>query len=78
MPDRALSRAMSGAWLQFARTGNPNGESLLTWPAYERSSDRHLDFGAEIRAGSRLHAQALDLFDKTFAEMRGADQRSRK
>ena len=33
---------------------------------------------AEIRAGSGLHAQALDLFDKTFAEMRRADQRSTK
>jgi para-nitrobenzyl esterase len=76
--DRALSRAMSGAWLQFTRTGNPNGESLPMWPAYERSSDRHLDFGAEIRAGSGLHAQASDLFDKTFAEMRAVDQRARK
>jgi para-nitrobenzyl esterase len=69
---------MSGAWLQFTRTGNPNGESLPMWPAYERSSDRHLDFGAEIRAGSGLHAQASDLFDKTFAEMRAVDQRARK
>jgi len=76
--DRALSRAMSGAWLHFTRTGNPNGEGLPMWPAYEKSSDRHLDFGAEIRAGSGLHAQALDRFDKTFAEMRRADQRSRK
>ena len=23
--DRTLSRAMAGAWVQFAKTGNPNG-----------------------------------------------------
>lgn len=76
--DRALARAMSGAWLQFTRTGNPNGETLPMWPIYEKSSDRHLDYGAEIRAGSGLHAQALELFDKTFAEMRAVDPRARK
>ncbi len=26
--DRTVSRAMAGAWVQFAKTGNPNGASL--------------------------------------------------
>jgi para-nitrobenzyl esterase len=75
--DRALARAMSGAWLQFARTGNPNATDLPSWPRYERSSDQHLDFGSEIRSGSGLHAQSLDVFDRTLAEMRAADRRAR-
>jgi para-nitrobenzyl esterase len=75
--DRALSRAMSGAWLQFARTGNPNASGLPIWPRYQRSSDQHLDFGSEIRSGSGLHAQSLDVFDRTFADLRAADRRAR-
>ena len=29
-----LAQTVSGAWTRFARTGNPNGKSLLAWPAY--------------------------------------------
>jgi para-nitrobenzyl esterase len=30
-----LARAMSSAWANFARTGDPNGPGLPTWPAYD-------------------------------------------
>jgi para-nitrobenzyl esterase len=75
--DHALSRAMSSAWVQFARTGDPNRAELPTWPRYETSTDRHLDFGAEIRAGSGLHARSLDVFDSTFARMRALSRGDR-
>jgi para-nitrobenzyl esterase len=75
--DRSLMHAMSGAWMQFAQTGTPNGSELPVWPRYERVSDQHLDFGLEIRSGTGLHAQSLDTFDRIFAEMRDADRRVR-
>ena len=31
---RKLSEKMSGALLQFMRTGNPDGGGLPTWPKY--------------------------------------------
>ena len=31
---QALAEKMSGAWLNFARTGNPNAEGLPQWDAY--------------------------------------------
>jgi para-nitrobenzyl esterase len=68
--DRSLGAAMSGAWVQFVRTGDPNASGLPTWPRYEKSTDQHIDFGAEIRVGSGLHAQALDAYDHAFAAMR--------
>jgi para-nitrobenzyl esterase len=30
----ALATSVSGAWVRFARTGNPNGSGLPEWPAY--------------------------------------------
>ena len=31
---RALAATMSDAWIQFARTGNPNHPRLPHWPAF--------------------------------------------
>ena len=76
--DHALARAMSGAWVQFARSGDPNAANLPRWPRYEKSTDQHMDFGAEIRAASGLYAQSLDVFDRTFAKMRAPDRRGAK
>jgi para-nitrobenzyl esterase len=71
--DRALGHAMSGAWVQFTRTGDPNGPELPVWPRYDRSTDQHMDFGSEIRVGSGLHARTLDVYDRAFAAMRRAN-----
>jgi para-nitrobenzyl esterase len=42
-------------WAQFARTGNPSVEGLISWPAYTEENDRYLDIGAslEVRKGIR-------------------------
>jgi para-nitrobenzyl esterase len=32
--DYKLSRVMQSYWINFAKTGNPNGEGLPNWPAY--------------------------------------------
>ena len=68
--DRALSRTMTNAWLQFIRTGDPNVAGLPPWPRYTKSGDRHMDFGAEISVGSGLHSASLDAVDNAFAMMR--------
>ncbi|HEX3805301.1 MAG TPA: carboxylesterase family protein [Gaiellaceae bacterium] len=40
-PDQLqLSAAMQKYWTNFAKTGNPNGAGLPTWPAYTDSSDQ--------------------------------------
>lgn len=37
--NRPLATLMQTAWLHFIRTGNPNGEGVLSWPQYT-SRDR--------------------------------------
>jgi para-nitrobenzyl esterase len=47
----AMERKVSSAWLNFARSGNPNSPGLPTWPAYTRANGATmiLDERSEVR-----------------------------
>ena len=64
--DRELSDAISQYWVNFARTGDPNGDGLPAWPRYERASDQSIEFGSDIRAMSGIRSGKLDVFDGFF------------
>jgi len=42
-------------WAQFAKTGDPSVEGLVSWPAYTEETDRYLDIGTtlEVKRGIR-------------------------
>jgi len=61
--DRNLSDKMVAYWTNFAKTGNPNGEGLPKWPAYQTATDQHLELGAKIKIGSGLYREACDIFE---------------
>ena len=67
--DRELAEAMSGYWVAFASTGDPNplgGSDLPAWPEYEKDGARHLEFGSTIEPGSKLHERRMALWDRFF------------
>jgi para-nitrobenzyl esterase len=45
----ALSDKMSDAWIQFARTGNPNVPKLPSWPRYDASERQTMVFNNTSR-----------------------------
>ena len=47
----ALSKQMSTAWVNFARTGNPNHDDLPHWPSYaaETRATMYFDVPCEVR-----------------------------
>jgi para-nitrobenzyl esterase len=50
--DRKISENMMAMWTQFARTGNPNVEGLVAWPAYESAADQYLYIAEPVQVKS--------------------------
>jgi para-nitrobenzyl esterase len=42
--DKAIAEAANAYWVNFARTGNPNGKGLPEWPSYNAKTDMLMDF----------------------------------
>ena len=54
--DAQLSNAMAQYWVNFARTGSPNGEGLPAWPLYTADGGNYMELGDEIREGDGLES----------------------
>jgi para-nitrobenzyl esterase len=68
--DQALAKTMSAIWVQFAKTGNPNGPGLPVWPRYQAAKDEYLEFGDTVEVKSHLRAAQLEALSKYFAQKR--------
>jgi len=60
--DVQLGQAMRNYWVQFAKTGYPNGPGVPEWPAYDARSDVYLELGPTIR--KQPVARQLRIFDR--------------
>jgi para-nitrobenzyl esterase len=50
--DLAVSRMAQSYWVNFARTGDPNGAGLPAWPRYDPSNDLIFEFHPDGSAGA--------------------------
>jgi para-nitrobenzyl esterase len=68
--DRALADTMARYWVNFARTGDPNGPGLPPWPRFTSEDPRLQHLGAAIAAGPPPDTAALATFDEVYAAVR--------
>lgn len=69
--DRALAQTMVAYWTNFAKTGDPNGEGLPRWPAFENANQRLLLIGdSDTRAASVPNAAELSAIDRLYGGVR--------
>jgi para-nitrobenzyl esterase len=67
--DEMLSHAMSGAIVQFAKHGDPNGSRLPKWSRFG-PQETYLEYGDSIARKTKLRARYLDALDPIFAGRR--------
>jgi para-nitrobenzyl esterase len=48
--DTSLSDTMQGYWTRFAKSGDPNGESAIDWPAFAETNDKRMGFDVPLPA----------------------------
>ena len=71
--DRRLSDAMAGYWINFARTGDPNGKGLPAWAPFDAADEPYLELGTPIRPKNHLLKAHLDFLER--AQQRRAGTR---
>ena len=66
--EQELAERLSGYWLDFVRSGNPNGGGRLQWPQYGGEDDRWLVFGIkdEVRRGNAR--KRLDFIEARYRQ----------
>ncbi|HLY91621.1 MAG TPA: carboxylesterase/lipase family protein [Candidatus Angelobacter sp.] len=67
--DHKLSDAVTSYWVNFAATGNPNGNGLPKWPAYNAADDQSLEFGDQIAVRANVNKAGLDFYDRYYLSL---------
>ena len=66
--DRKVSDLMSAYWVNFAKTGNPNGPGLPQWPAYDSNGWQVMYISANPQAAPDAHRDRYIFLDKGTAD----------
>jgi para-nitrobenzyl esterase len=64
---RALSEQMQSYWVNFASTGNPNGDGLDQWPAFDPDSSSVMALGLETKVIDVPGRERLEALADYFA-----------
>jgi para-nitrobenzyl esterase len=72
--DRHLGELMSQYWVNFAKSGDPNGPGLPVWPAYAAAAPQVMEFSPMPRAAAAPRESAFQFVDAYFASRRTAAQ----
>ena len=70
--DYKVADQMANYWTNFAKTGNPNGDGLLAWPAFTPTHEQALLIADDSRAGALPNASQLAAIGRLYGAVRFA------
>lgn len=62
--EKDITEQMMAYWTNFAKTGNPNGEGLVKWDAYNNTPQTYLEINTPIKEQEKLNNKQYKLFRK--------------
>ncbi len=62
--DYELSKKMSSYWINYIKTGNPNGDGLTNWEAYDPTKENVLELGENISMFKDEYLEAYKIIDE--------------
>jgi para-nitrobenzyl esterase len=62
--DRRVSKMQMTAWTRFAATGDPNGDGVPPWPAYDGAADAYLEIDSRAQVSDHWRSAHLDFIDR--------------
>jgi para-nitrobenzyl esterase len=62
---------MSSYWVNFARSGDPNGPGLPSWPAFTNTESKVQYLADPITVGGVANLNSLSVFDVVYTVVRG-------
>jgi para-nitrobenzyl esterase len=68
--EQAISDLMSSYWVNFAKTGDPNGAGLPSWPAFNTKDQRAMFFDSDPSAKPIPNIEKLKALDSYYARRR--------
>jgi para-nitrobenzyl esterase len=72
--DRAVSDVVSSYWVNFAKSGDPNGSGLPHWPAFTNTSGQVMNLSDSSKAVDVPNIEKLEVLDGYFAWRREAEK----
>ena len=76
--EAAVSEIMQQYWVNFAKTGNPNGKGLPYWPSFDETKPTTMQFRNGASLIMRPNREQIDFVDRFMKAKREATERGRK
>ena len=76
--EAAVSEMIQQYWVNFAKTGNPNGAGLPYWPSFDETKPTTMQFSNGASLIMRPNREQIDFIDRFMKTKREATEKARK